>query len=76
MALPGGVRSLPISTQQRLCSIDDERASGCRMEVSEAELIARMGSRPAAAPTLGRIDPSVFSAGTMGLRQHLVGGDQ
>lgn len=42
----------------------------------ETEVIARMGFRPAVAPTLGRIDPSVFSAGTMGLRQRLVGGDQ
>jgi propionate CoA-transferase len=42
----------------------------------ETDVIAHMAFRPAVASTVGFIDPVVFSAGTMGLRQRLVGGDQ
>ena len=42
----------------------------------EADVIAHMGFRPAVASPIGPIDPIVFSAGTMGLRQRLVGGHQ
>jgi propionate CoA-transferase len=35
----------------------------------EADVIAHMGFRPQIAPTLNRIDPAVFSSGTMSLRR-------
>jgi propionate CoA-transferase len=42
----------------------------------EADVIAHMGFRPELAPTLGRIDPAVFAAGTMGLLQRFVRGSR
>lgn len=40
---------------------------------AETDVIAHMGFRPEVAATVHTIDPSVFEAGTMGLRQRLVG---
>jgi acyl CoA:acetate/3-ketoacid CoA transferase len=39
----------------------------------ETDVIAHMGFRPEVAATVHTIDPSVFEAGTMGLRQRLAG---
>jgi propionate CoA-transferase len=39
----------------------------------ETDVIAHMGFRPAIAPDLGRIDPVVFAAGTMDLRDRFAG---
>jgi propionate CoA-transferase len=39
----------------------------------EADVIAHMGFRPEVAPTLGTIDPVVFTPGTMGLRSRFEG---
>lgn len=43
---------------------------------AETDVIDHMGFRPAISPKLTRIDPSVFAAGTMGLRRRLVEGDR
>jgi propionate CoA-transferase len=42
----------------------------------EADVIAHMGFRPAVAPDLGTIDPTVYSPGTMGLRRRLLEEDR